>query len=204
MTTRRLLAAAALAAWLGGCAPESGPRGAGGRRGAKSKTLVVYAEAAEDAFFPAGGLGDYDDAVEIQPDCAQKPHGGKVCFRAAYEAAGDAGWAGLYWLYPKGNWGEKPGRSLRGAVRLRFWARGERGGEVVSFKMGGVRGPRPDTAEAAAPKTRLTPDWRPYVIDLRGQDLSNVAGGFAFVVTAADNPKGCVFYLDDVEYVFGP
>ena len=49
------------------------------------------------------------------------------------------GGLGTYWLSPANNWGDvKGGYNLTGAKKLVFWARGEKGGEVVTFKMGGV------------------------------------------------------------------
>ena len=165
--------------------------------------VPVYTDGEDEdpLFVPTGKLGDFEDAVEADPGCAQDPHEGKACFKVAYDGEGDAGWAGLYWVHPEDNWGEVEGRDLTGAQRLTFWARGEKGGEVVAFKVGGIPGPKPDTAEAATPKLTLTPFWNQFTINLSEADLSNVVGGFAFTVTAKDNPKGCTFYLDDIAYV---
>lgn len=37
-------------------------------------------------------------------------------------------------------------------------------------------------------------------MDLKKKDMSYIAGGFAFVVNKADNPDGCIFYIDEVRY----
>lgn len=39
-----------------------------------------------------------------------------------------------------------------------------------------------------------------FTIRLAGLDLRYVLGGFAWVATKADNPRGAVFYLDDIQY----
>ncbi len=193
-----------------GCTPEQSSHPDAGASAAAPasppKTLVLYAEAPlqDEPFAPSGWLGDFEDAVELDAECADKPHAGKTCLQVTYDGLGDCEWAGLYWLHPKGNWAQAPGRDLTNAAELTFWARGDEGGEVVTFKMGGVRGPHADTAEAATPKLTLTSEWNLFTIDLTGADLSNVVGGFAFVVTKRDNPEGCTFYLDDVAYVFKP
>ena len=151
-------------------------------------------------FSPSGWLGDYEAAIDLATNCTTQPHSGNTCIKVAYSAEGEVGWASGYWLHPKGNWGERAGHDLKSALRLTFWARGEKGGEVVSFKMGGVPGAKRDTAEVGTEKLTLSADWTKFVIDLRGADLSNVVGGFAFTITRADNPKGGTFYLDEIRY----
>ena len=88
-------------------------------------------------FSPSGWLGDYEAAIDLATNCTTQPHDGNTCIKVAYSAEGEVGWASGYWLHPKGNWGERAGHNIEAAVRLTFWARGEKGGEVVSFKMGG-------------------------------------------------------------------
>ena len=50
------------------------------------------------------------------------------------------GWAGIYWLEPKDNWGTYPngGFDLSGFTRLRFQARSPTPGLEVKFFVGGV------------------------------------------------------------------
>ncbi len=114
-----------------------------------------------------------------------------------------AGWIGIYWQNPANNWGSKrAGFDLRGAKKLTFWARGEKGGEIISeFKMGGIAGEFSDSASAGIGPAMLTQDWKQYEIDLTGQDLSHIIGGFGFSLSGDDNPaEGTVFYLDTIRY----
>lgn len=113
------------------------------------------------------------------------------------------GWAGIFWLNPANNWGDsKGGLNLKGAKQLVFWARGEKGGEVVTFKMGGVgMGHQyPDSDGASSDPITLTKDWKQYTIDLSGKDLSQIAGGFAWVATAKENQSNITFYLANIYY----
>jgi len=49
------------------------------------------------------------------------------------------GWAGVYWQYPGNNWGGYAGHTIRpGATRVTVWAMGKKGGEQLSFKVGGI------------------------------------------------------------------
>jgi hypothetical protein len=63
-----------------------------------------------------------------------------------------------------------PGLTLAtGARSLTFWAKGETGGEVVSFTTGGIQGmtePYKDTFNAGTGNVTLTTTWTQYTIDL--------------------------------------
>src|SRR5207302_1401877 len=50
----------------------------------------------------------------------------------------------------------------------------------------------------------LEPTWRQYTINLRGQDLHQVVGGFGWATDTCANPAGDTFYLADVLYEFDP
>ena len=43
-------------------------------------------------------------------------------------------------------------------------------------------------------------DWKQYVINLEGKDLSSISGGFAWATNLDVNPDGATFYLDDIRY----
>jgi hypothetical protein len=111
---------------------------------------------------------------------------------------GPKGWAGIYWQH--GTWGDQPGKSLVGAGKITFLAKGENGGEIVEFKAGGIRGrPYEDTFEVSIGKIKLSSTWREYTIDLSNQDLSNVIGAFAWIVAASDNGNNKVtIYIADL------
>ena len=152
-------------------------------------------------YMPTGECIKMDDAW-VQ-GCAQ----GKTCMKVVYDVACSAKsrrWAGVYWLNPADNWGErKGGYNLTGAQKLVFWARGEKGGEqIAEFKVGGVGLSRefPDSDTASIGPVILTNGWRQYSIDLRGKDLSYISGGFAWSASVDANPDSCVFFLDDIHF----
>lgn len=161
--------------------------------------LVVYDEAGREKppYVPTGWMGETKQ-IALSEDCATKPHEGKTCLRAEFKAP--AGWGGVVWQHPGNNWGDRPGGwNLADAKRLTFWARGERGGEVVTFQFGllGADKPNHDTAKGET-KAQLTTEWKQYTIDLSGTDLSRIITGFAWVVAGQGKPV--TFYVDDVRY----
>ncbi|MBR3018339.1 MAG: hypothetical protein IKH57_14905 [Clostridia bacterium] len=99
------------------------------------------------------------------------------------------------------------GMNLTDAYELRFWVRGEKGGERVQFQIGGFQyesgAPYPDSCPAQLLwDIELEPEWTEYVIDLRDVDTSYIICGFGFALSAneceeADN----VFYLDDIRFI---
>ena len=58
-----------------------------------------------------------------------------------------------------------------GAKRLIFAARGEKGGELIECKMGGITGQYSDSASGTTGPIELTKDWKTYEIDLVGYGL---------------------------------
>jgi len=154
-------------------------------------------------FQPTGYMGDYKD-VQVDEKNTEDPANGRTCIKITYVPSdeGKEGWAGLYWLDPKTNWGYKPGGfNLSHRKRLTFWARGAKGGEqIANFKVGGIGGPHADTGSAAIGPVWLTKEWQHYVIDLRDTDLSKVSGGFAWSTSGSDNEGPLVFYLDEIRF----
>lgn len=150
-------------------------------------------------FFSTGWMGDvydmtYNDAWPVNPKS------GKSCFRIRYSAKGSRGfgWAGLYWQDPANNWNvgqPKGGYNLTGARKLKFFARGENGGEMVEFQAGGI-----SSEVRSSSVIELSREWLLYEIDLQGMNLSLVNGGFNAIYTKDNNPGGCVFYIDEVYY----
>jgi hypothetical protein len=115
------------------------------------------------------------------------------------------GWAGIYWQYPDKNWGTIPGFNIpAGATRVTFQAKGSKGGEKLSFFVGGIANtmnPYSDTLKATVVVT-LTDAWAPYTIDLAGQSYSAVLGGFGWSMAAADAKAASgVFFIDDIQWV---
>ena len=159
-------------------------------------------------FIAAGFMGDGERGkqyVQVRPVVGEKPRTGDVdgmCIKVSYQA-GAVGWAGVYWQHPPNNWGDAPGRSIRGSTKIVFWAAGQKGGEIVEFKSGGIAAGGKkyrDSYEVTLGSVALTKDWKQYEISLKGKDLSVVIGAFAWVATADANPGGLTFYLDDMRF----
>ena len=157
-------------------------------------------------FFPSGWMGDYND-IKINPGASDNPHSKPACIEIRYTAAKTQGngWAGIYWQYPDKNWGEKAGKNLTGMTKLTFWARGKTGKEFAEFKVGGINNENEKNHDSiidpiSTGLINLGIEWQKYVIDLSGQDLSSIIGGFCWVANTDENPTGCTIYLDDIQY----
>jgi hypothetical protein len=149
-------------------------------------------------YIGSGWMGD-SKSIVVDDKCAANPHSGAACMKCQFNAA--TGFGGIAWQNPANNWGDQPGGlDLSGAKELTFWARGEEGGEVVSFKLGilGQDKKFPDSDHAELPDVTLTTAWKQYSIDLTGKDLHRIETGFVWVLAA--NGKPVTFYLDDVRY----
>lgn len=166
----------------------------------------IYHDGEADAnrFFPTNYMGDVND-IQVDEHCMNQPHSGKECLRIIYAAKGSNEWAGIYWIGPYMNhWGEYPGYVVKGCKKLVFWARGEKGGEIVEFKIGGLKAPGMPFHDSFGPlpgvgaSHQLTQTWTQYSIDLDGVDTSALLGGFCLAVNKPGNPNGCTFYLDDI------
>lgn len=169
------------------------------------KEFVVYLDkdAKDTHYAPSGWMGDYSD-VKLNDQYTENPHSGKTCIQFAYNAkkSQGQGWTGVYWQSPPNNWGAKKGGfDLTGMNKLAFWARGEKGGEVLQkVVVGGVKGEYPDTSTVEMGPIELTDTWKEYTINLTGKDISYISGGFSWVTTADLNPEGAVFYIDDIKF----
>lgn len=171
---------------------------------AESMPFAVYTEknSRTNHFIASGWMGDYD-AVRIDSGNRDNPHSGATCLKITYtgELTQGAGWVGVFWQNPENNWGSKDGGfNLSEAKKLTFWARGEKGGEKLEFKVGGITGAYPDSDMIGVGPLELTPEWKQYVIDLDGLDISYISGGFVWAASRMDNPDGFTVYLDDILY----
>ena len=159
----------------------------------------VYRDGANGPWYVSGYMGN-TGAMKVDDRCAEKPHSGETCMKVEYSA--NDNWAGIFWQSPAGDWGDKPGgANLSKALTLVFWARGEKGGEKVSFFMGGIGKDKPfhDTANRKLENVTLKKEWTRYRITLDGEDLSQIKTGFGFNFGGQGRPFA--FYLDDIEYV---
>lgn len=170
------------------------------------KGLLVYQDKPSANHYVASGFMPEGKCVAVDDIWQENCQEGRSCIKNTFDrdcATLSLGWAGVYWLQPANNWGnEDKGFNLSGAKRLVFWARGEKGGETVVFKMGGVGmgRPYPDTDAAATEPIALTTEWQEYSIDLQGKDLTRIIGGFAWIGSAKHNRQNIVFYLDNIRY----
>lgn len=171
----------------------------------KPDVFYVYSDDhdSRNHYIASGYMGDHGD-IKQELGSNDDPSDGKTCIKIAYSAKGAQGnnWAGVFWQNPANNWGTwNKGINLNGYKKLTFWARGATGQEVVDdFKMGGINGTYSDTGTAATGPITLTKEWKKYTIDLTGQELSSIIGGFCWVANKDNNPNGFVIYLDEIRY----
>ena len=161
--------------------------------------LTVYGDNASGTpFIPSGYMGN-TGAIKMDEQWAENPHSGKTCLKVDYTAADN--WGGVVWQNPANDWGDLPGGwNLTGAKKLTFWARGDKGGEVVTFLFGllGKNAKFSDTVTGKLDRVTLTKEWKQYTLDLTGKDLSQIKTGFAWTLAASGQPV--TFYLDDIRY----
>jgi len=156
-------------------------------------------------YIPSGWMGDIED-IDYVKNWTDTSRPDETCIRIDYSATGSRGegWSGIYWQNPANNWGNnsKYTADVEGSKIVTFWARGENGGEKAEFKVGGITGQYPDSIETpiSTGVVELSNSWTQYTIDLAGQDLSHVIGGFCWVTNRALNPHGCTIYLDEIKY----
>ena len=167
------------------------------------RELIVYYDKdyINNHYFASEMIGD-SDAIEFDDGCKENPQSGNTCIKIKYNATGNFGGAGLYWVNPAGNWGQqKGGYDLRFSKKLTFWIRGEKGGEHIAvFKFGGLKGVYSDSDSYGIGPIVLKDKWQKMTIDLRGRDMRRISAGFSFAISKAYNRKGCIFYIDNVKY----
>jgi hypothetical protein len=158
-------------------------------------------------YTPSIFMGDGESPgkyVQYTEAYKEDPKSSVTCIKVAY-TPGPENWAGMYWQNKPNNWGDNPGDDLstKGFTKITFRARGEKDGDVVEFKAGGINDPAKkykDSFEVTKGKVTLSKDWTTYEISLEGKNLSSVIGVFCWVVSTASNPGGVTFYLDDIQY----
>ena len=166
--------------------------------------FYVYAgwDAAVNHYVPERWLGDTGD-IKYNPNYVLDQQRPSV-IQIIYTPAGRYRLAGIYWWDPAGYAsGQKDGGfNLSCAKKLTFWARGEKGGEVAEFKVGGLQGTYHDSLQPALTtgSIKLTAEWVQYTLDLSGHDLSHIIGGLVWVTNADLNPQGATIYLAEIRY----
>ncbi len=171
------------------------------------KPFVVYQDKGSLNRFVPSGYMPTGECIKMDDAWRDNCHENTSCIKVVYDTGcslKSRRWAGVYWLNPADNWGDrKGGYNLTGARRLVFWARGEAGGErIAEFRLGGVGNGReyPDSDTASIGPVILSKEWKEYAIDLRDKDLTYISGGFAWIANTDDNPSSCVFYLAHIRY----
>ena len=158
--------------------------------------LTLYGdEKPTSAYRPTGYMGDAPSRIKMRFDSPDNPKAGPTCLHIT---APQNAWSGVNWQHPANDWGErKGGFNATGAKQLTFWARGAKGGEVITFGLGGIGAHfvYHDTAKVSREIT-LTREWKSYSIDLTDKDLSRVKTPFAW--GAYDDKSAIQFYLDDI------
>lgn len=172
-------------------------------RQAAAMPFYVYNNSVTPAirnFVPSGYMGDVGD-LRVMGSYTNVHQEGYPSLKVQYLAVGEMAWAGLVWQNPANNWGEQDGGyNLSNARRLSFWAKGETGGEVVEFKLGGMASKHPDSDSISTGNVTLKNEWTRYSLDLGAGNLVYISAGFGFVVKQDADPNGCTFYLDDIRY----
>jgi hypothetical protein len=169
--------------------------------------FYVYddADSPHNHFVPEGFMGCWQ-GIQMDQESSDSPHSGKTAIKLSYSLRSSCSdlWAGIYWWDPPGsNWCEVPGGfDLTGMTRLTFWARGERGGEISEFKVGGLMTASGGECDSivispSTYKLTLTSEWQQYTIPLYGAPLTKVVGGFVWV---SNSPDPITIYLDDIRY----
>lgn len=155
-----------------------------------------------NVFYPTGLMGDKADiSIFTGADVPEEPGSTKIVYSGA-ESEGK-GWAGIYWQYPKYNWGDHPGLDLGSATKLTFKARGENGGERAEFMIGGIAGGLYEDSinpPISTGEIELEQNWNDYVINFyMTDDLTQVIGGFCWLTTE-NTRTGDVIYVKGIKY----
>ena len=151
---------------------------------------------------PSGWMGDYRD-MTLNMNWKDNPHSGESCIKFTYNAKGSryCDMAGVMWQNPANNSGEIDGGvNLTGASNVTFWARGEKGKELIdAFTFGGTIGPYSDSDKASTTYIRLKTEWTQYSIDISQCDLTYISSFFGWIAARFNNREGFTIYLDDIQ-----
>src|SRR5210317_1926336 len=97
--------------------------------------VPVYEDSLESMpWAPSGWMGNVRK-LKLDGAFSDNTHEGNAAIRLRY--TGTYNWVGVAWQNPPNNWGDLDGGyDLTGATALEVWARGEYGGEKVTFGVG--------------------------------------------------------------------
>jgi hypothetical protein len=168
-----------------------------------NKSMIIYSEPGFGTYYPSGKIGDVAD-ISIDSEFTGNSHSGRASLRMDYRPtlASSLGWAGVYFLYPDGNWGQFPGRNLSGATKLSFWVCAYHDTHAEFF-LGGIKDPRfayfDTLPKISTGVVTVSSTWQRHEIDLTGHDLSSVIGGFGVAMSREQDARSTTLLLDDVE-----
>jgi hypothetical protein len=200
----------------GGAHPLDASTGGGPASDAPSGNGIALPFTVDAYFIPSGSLGDgvVAGSVTVETSCKlPRPTGAMGnCYSITYKPqppeSGPA-WAGLYWQFPRGNWGLTRGKKVApGASKVTFWAACGTGQELVTFRAGGIQSagfPYQDGFKVEQDE-QLTTTLTRYSIDISGQPYDEVIGAFAWVINVTDSARWAlgaapiVLYLDDIRW----
>ena len=162
--------------------------------------LAVYDNTFEGMPWAPSGYMGATNAISMVGDEAAGCYDGR-CIRVDFTGGVDQ-WGGVAWQNPPNNWGDlEGGQDVRGAVELEVWARGDKGGERVTFAVGmlGKDKDHYDSAVVEKPQVILSKKWKRYRIKLKRKDLSSLKTGFVVSWPGASEPVR--FYLDRIRFL---
>lgn len=152
-------------------------------------------------FLKIAKYGDLDSIFyEIDDKLTSPKDGEHIKFTYSPDEYNTYEWVSTSWETSEAK--EKKSYDLTGAKRLVFWARGEKGGEIIEFNLGSISLEDSNLNSGSTGVILLSDEWREYSIDLEDLNLSSVSTGFSFIINKMDNLKGAVFYLDEIKYEF--
>jgi Carbohydrate binding domain (family 11). len=148
-----------------------------------------------DQFIASGYMGDTEKII-VKKNVVDNARPDSACTKITYTPGGK-GWGGVYWQYPENNWCIQKGKDFSTAnyTKITFYARGEKGGEEVRFKVGQDCG---DSFVSDELVEKLPKTWKKFTIDLTGKDLSNITGAFCWIADSKATEGIITFFLDDV------
>lgn len=161
----------------------------------------------DDHFHPSGCYSDAGCPVTIDTACEERAEGAQgQCYRFNYVAG--LPFAGVFFqnvdASGAGNWGQAPGLLIvPGAREVSFYAAANAEGQVVKFKVGGIRDEtleHADTLDVEAVVT-LGKTLQRYVLSLEGQSYTEVLSAFSWHVERTSGDGGDILLtLDDVRW----
>ena len=154
----------------------------------------------DEHYAASGYMGDGETGgIVASDDCPVRGgDGAGLCHHFQY-MPGAAGWGGVWWQSPEGNWGDAPGFAMpAGVTRVQFSAWGATGGERMRF-LAGYGAADGFNVESAV---TLTDTPTTYTLNLAGVPYTRIAGGFGWVTEGV--PGGLGFFVDDIRYLQAP